>query len=262
MFNCGRFRPIFGKEAESGRDDAQPYRDGPVVTGSQAALHPMGLPRARTRPPAGTTARRVESAVHRSDTDLTADLALARTGDELAFSRVYRAVQPGLHRYLTALVGADADDVAAETWAQAVAGLDGFRGDIDGFRGWIARIGRNRAIDHVRAMGRRPVAAATDEVLLSRACGADTEAAAIAAVSTEWALALIASLPPDQAEAVLLRAVMGLDAASAAAVLGKRAGAVRTAAHRGLRTLAAKVHGEDDGTGCDVFTAAVADEVR
>jgi len=37
---------------------------------------------------------------------------------------------------------------------------------------------------------------------------------------------------------VLLRTVLGLDAARAAAVLGKRPGAVRTAAHRGLRTLA------------------------
>jgi RNA polymerase sigma-70 factor, ECF subfamily len=37
---------------------------------------------------------------------------------------------------------------------------------------------------------------------------------------------------------VLLRAVLGLDAPAAAAVLGKRPGAIRTAAHRGLRTLA------------------------
>jgi RNA polymerase sigma-70 factor (ECF subfamily) len=45
-------------------------------------------------------------------------------------------------------------------------------------------------------------------------------------------------LPPDQAEAVLLRAVIGLDATTAAHVLGKRPGAIRTAAYRGLRTLA------------------------
>ena len=48
---------------------------------------------------------------------------------------------------------------------------------------------------------------------------------------------MIAALPRDQAEAVLLRVVIGLDAESAAQVLGKRAGAVRTAAYRGLRRL-------------------------
>jgi len=44
--------------------------------------------------------------------------------------------------------------------------------------------------------------------------------------------------PTEQAEAVLLRVVMGLDVTTTAQVLGKRAGAVRTAAHRGLRRLA------------------------
>jgi RNA polymerase sigma-70 factor (ECF subfamily) len=47
-----------------------------------------------------------------------------------------------------------------------------------------------------------------------------------------------------EAEAVLLRAVLGLDAQTAGQVLGKRAGAVRTAAHRGLRTLARQLETE------------------
>jgi len=69
----------------------------------------------------------------------------------------------------------------------------------------------------------------------------DTAGLALEAVSTEAALDLIATLPRDQAEAVLLRAVMGLDAETAGQLLGKRAGAVRTAAHRGLRRLAARL---------------------
>ena len=70
------------------------------------------------------------------------------------------------------------------------------------------------------------------------------------------ALELIATLPRDQAEAVLLRAVVGLDAVSAGKVLGKRPGAVRVAAHRGLRALgrrldedAEKAATEVDSTG-------------
>ena len=61
-------------------------------------------------------------------------------------------------------------------------------------------------------------------------------------LDTQWAVAVIASLPKDQAEAVMLRVVAGLDVAQAAAVLGKRPGAVRVAAMRGLHRLAA--HGE------------------
>ena len=64
-------------------------------------------------------------------------------------------------------------------------------------------------------------------------------------VSTQAAVAMIADLPPDQAEAVMLRVVMGLDAESAGRVLGKKAGAVRTAAYRGLRKLATRLEQAD-----------------
>jgi RNA polymerase sigma-70 factor, ECF subfamily len=47
----------------------------------------------------------------------------------------------------------------------------------------------------------------------------------------------------------LLRAVLGLDAARAAEVLGKRPGAVRTAAYRGLRTLARQLERRQDDSG-------------
>jgi RNA polymerase sigma-70 factor (ECF subfamily) len=56
-------------------------------------------------------------------------------------------------------------------------------------------------------------------------------------MATDAALALISQLPGDQAEAVLLRVVMGLDAVTAGRVLGKRPGAVRMASYRGLRRL-------------------------
>ncbi|MDQ0983018.1 DNA-directed RNA polymerase specialized sigma24 family protein [Streptomyces sp. V2I9] len=67
---------------------------------------------------------------------------------------------------------------------------------------------------------------------------ADTVEAVLEAMSTRAALARVTGLPPDQAEAVLLRVVVGLDGPTAARVLGKRPGAVRTAAHRGLKRLA------------------------
>lgn len=163
-------------------------------------------------------------------------------GDEAAFRQVYRAVQPGLLRYLGVLVGrGEAEDVASETWAQAVRDLASFTGDGNGFRGWVTTIGRHRALDHLRARGRRPVVDLPLEDLPERASGPDAEDSALESLSTQAALSLIGSLPPDQAEAVLLRAVMGLDAKAAGQVVGKRPGAIRTAAYRGLRTLAGQL---------------------
>jgi RNA polymerase sigma-70 factor, ECF subfamily len=142
-------------------------------------------------------------------------------------------------RYLRSLVGDDAEDVASETWLQITRGIGDFRGDGDAFRGWAATIGRNRAMDHLRYHRRRPAAPMPAEDLADQTDRNETSSDALDAVASQRALALIGSLPPDQAEAVMLRVVMGLDATSAARVLGKRPGAVRTACHRGLRRLAA-----------------------
>ncbi|HEX4702472.1 MAG TPA: RNA polymerase sigma factor [Pseudonocardiaceae bacterium] len=172
--------------------------------------------------------------------DMTTDAAVrrAQNGDENAFGVLYRAVQPGLLRYLRVLVGEDAEDVASEAWLQIARDLASFRGDFDGFRGWATTIARHRAMDSLRRRQRRPITGAPAEWVATLAARDDTAGAAVDAVATDAALALIARLPPDQAEAVLLRVVMGLDANAAARVLGKRPGAVRTAAYRGLRTLA------------------------
>jgi len=163
----------------------------------------------------------------------------AQRGDEAAFRAVYRAQQPTLLRYLTVLVGGDAEDVASEAWLQIARDLPKFRGDADGFRGWAATIARHRAMDHLRHTRRRPVAAVPVELVAADLPDPlDTAERALETIGTDAAVALIATLPRDQAEAVMLRAVLGLDAESAGKVLGKRAGAVRTAAYRGLKTLA------------------------
>ncbi|MGY1437592.1 RNA polymerase sigma factor [Streptomyces reniochalinae] len=173
------------------------------------------------------------------DAELTAAVRAAQEGDETAFRTVYRAVHPRLLGYVRTLVpDADAEDVASEAWLQIARDLPRFAGDADRFRGWAARIARNRALDHLRMRGRRPAVGGDESELAGLPAGADTAAEALEALGTSSTMALISQLPRDQAEAVVLRVVVGLDAKSTAQVLGKRSGAVRTAAHRGLRRLA------------------------
>jgi len=174
--------------------------------------------------------------------ELTAVIEGARHGDPESFRILYRDVQPRLLRYLGYLVDSEAEDIASETWLQATRDLRTFHGDYDGFRGWITTIARHRAMDHLRRASRQPPAVPVPvEELAFLADREDTADRALEAITTDAALSLIAALPPDQAEAVLLRAVMGLDAKSAAQVAGKRPGAIRTAAYRGLKTLAGRL---------------------
>jgi len=170
--------------------------------------------------------------------DLTIAVDAARNGDEQAFRVVYRMVHPGLLRYVRVLVGDDAEDVVSEAWLQIVRDLSRFSGDGAAFRGWASIIARHRALDHLRHHRRRPAMATPPEDMPEPVSDKDAADLALDGLSTDKAVALIGTLPMDQAEAVMLRVVLGLDAQAAAKVLGKRPGAVRMAAHRGLRRLA------------------------
>jgi RNA polymerase sigma-70 factor (ECF subfamily) len=165
-------------------------------------------------------------------------LEAAAAGDERAFEVLWRDLHPRLLRYLKVVVPGGAEDLASETWLDVVRGLGRFEGDEPGFRAWVFTVARHRAIDWRRRMARQPVTPLPDELLPQRAAPDDPAATAIEAISTEQALALIAELPPDQAEVVALRSLAGLDVTRVAEIVGKRPGAVRVLAHRGLRRLA------------------------
>jgi RNA polymerase sigma-70 factor (ECF subfamily) len=186
--------------------------------------------------------------VQGADIDLTAAVHAAQEGDETAFGTVFKAVHPRLLGYVRTIVAEpDVEDVTAEAWLHISRDLSRFSGDADRFRGWTARIARNRALDHLRARGRRPLETCGDETLLADLpSSADTAEEAIAALATSRAFALVAELPQEQAEAVVLRTLFGLDSKRAALLLGCRPGAVRTANHRGLRRLAQLVELGDD----------------
>ncbi|WP_156723164.1 RNA polymerase sigma factor [Streptomyces apocyni] len=188
------------------------------------------------------------------DGELGAAVARAQEGDEGAFAVAYRLVQPGMLGFLRGLVGDEAEDVAADAWLEIARDLGRFRGDGAGFRGWTATIARHRALDHLRRQKKRPRAGGLESQLLEVAGNLDTPAEAMEAISTEHALGLIAGLPRDQAEAVLLRVVVGLDGPAAARVLGKRPGAVRTAVYRGLKRLAGQLGRPGDVTDDDTRT--------
>jgi RNA polymerase sigma-70 factor, ECF subfamily len=173
-----------------------------------------------------------------TETDLLGNaLARAIAGDEAGFLQLWRSLQPRLLRFLRVLGCDDPEDVASETWLQVVRDLCMFAGSADDFRRWLFTIGRNRAIDAARARSRRPARAPNAGLDIL----ADTQVVedeVLHFISAEEAVTLLRKLSRDQAEAVALRVLAGLDTPDVAKILGKSSGAVRVALHRGLRTLA------------------------
>jgi RNA polymerase sigma-70 factor (ECF subfamily) len=166
-------------------------------------------------------------------------LARACAGEVAALQELFRAYQPRLLRFLRALEPRAADDLAGEVWLAIAERLPSFEGDDAAFRAWLFTIARNRLADHRRKAARRPRLVALHSVG-DRAGSSDEDPADVAVeqLSAQEAVdRLVAELPPDQAEVVLLRVVGGLSVDQVATLTGRRPGTVRVMQHRALRRL-------------------------
>ena len=163
-------------------------------------------------------------------------LRAAKRGNEDAFATIWREFHPGLLRYLKVKAAPDAEDLAADIWHRVIRALPAFEGDEDGFRGWLFTSARNRITDWYRRSASRPESIEYAR-LIELPASNSVEAEAEEKSSTDVAIAMIGQLPPDQAEAVMLRIVAGLDVGSVAKIMRRSPGSVRVLSHRGLRRL-------------------------
>jgi RNA polymerase sigma-70 factor, ECF subfamily len=168
--------------------------------------------------------------------DFGGKLRAAKGGDEEAFAVIWRTFNPPLLRYVRVKATPVAEDVVAETWLRAIQSLPTFEGDEAGFRAWLYTTARNLITDWYRVGPRRPFPVETSTIALFPA-RTSVETEVDERSGTDAALAVIAVLPADQAEAVLLRIVAGLDVSAVAKIMQRSTGAVRVLCHRGLRRL-------------------------
>lgn len=180
-------------------------------------------------------------------------LTAAQEGGDWAVAILYRWLHPAVVGYLRGRAGDDAEDLAAETWLAVARGLRNFSGDEAAFRSWVFTIAHRRLVDHHRARSRRlPTrslvadgrsGSPVEDGLSADPPGPDDPAAeAVAAVTSDEAVRrIVALLPADQAEIVLLRVVAGLPVDDVARITGRRPGTVRVLQHRALRRLAERL---------------------
>ena len=163
----------------------------------------------------------------------------ARQGDDHALAALWRELHPALLRYLRAVDPDGAEDIASDTWLEVTRRLHRFSGGEREFRGWLFTIARHRLIDARRRAARHrtaPVAWLPDRPGVE-----DPASDVLVDLSTRASLRLVSELPPEQAEAVRLRVMVGLDTDQVAQIMGKQPGNVRVLSHRGLRNLARRL---------------------
>jgi len=135
-------------------------------------------------------------------------LRKAQRGDERAFSIIVRAYQVPVFNYVLRLVGdrALAEDLTQEVFLRVFQGLPRFSLRSK-FTTWLFQVTKNRVLDELRAVERRPRAvvelddAPSLEVL-------DAPFERIEAIDAVWRA--VERLNPDLKSALLLRDVVGL----------------------------------------------------
>lgn len=161
----------------------------------------------------------------------------AQDGDADALGALWREYQHLLLRYFRAKGMSEPEDLASTVWVEVASSISRFEGSEHDFRRWMFTIAARRRIDDIRASKRRerhadlPPPRVVDAAAPSAGDVADRER------SLDRAIALVASLPPAQREAITLRIIADLSVADVAAIMGRREGTVRVLVHRGLKQL-------------------------
>ena len=182
------------------------------------------------------------------------EATLAGDSDALAilhrryYLRIYRLALVRCNR------AHDAEDIAAETFVRAITHLAAYRFQGESLFPWLARIATNLAADERRRnRGLTFVSldgnSASDAVaaLIDALPGSSPDPHRVAEQHEVRVLvrAAIASLPADQADAILLRFLGDLSLREIAAALGKTEGAIKSLLHRAIGNLRAALSSGD-----------------
>lgn len=166
-----------------------------------------------------------------------ARLEAARTGDAVAWSRLYHELAPLVIGYLRAQHLAEAEDVAGDVMLEVVRDLHRFSGDAANLRSWVLSIAHHRLIDARRREARRPPDAQPPEGLPEPWARDDPEGEALARVGFGRLEPALADLTEDQRTVLLLRVIGDLSIAEVARITGRRTGAVKQMQRRATESL-------------------------
>jgi RNA polymerase sigma-70 factor (ECF subfamily) len=164
--------------------------------------------------------------------------ARAAQGDRDALQYLYVRYSGNVYRYVRSLVRDEheAEDVTQSVFLKLMSVLPQYEEAKAPFSGWILRVARNLAIDHLRR--RQPILA--EEVF-----GADTSADETGRQCAASLREALAGLPEEQRRVLLLRQVRGMTPREIAQRLGKTEGSVHALYHRARTSMQASLTGMD-----------------
>ncbi len=167
--------------------------------------------------------------------DVEALARAAAAGDRQALDDLLVAVRPDALRLCARFLPnrEDAEEACQDTLLAVARGIGRFHGE-SAFRTWLYRIAANRARSTYQRLRRRYAGEAAGVPLPDRP---DPRRTSVVAGTRLDVLDAMEALPPEQAEVVSLRDVLGLTYGEIAALLGVPEGTVKSRLHEARRRL-------------------------
>jgi RNA polymerase sigma-70 factor (ECF subfamily) len=159
----------------------------------------------------------------------------ARALGEEAWAEIYRRHAQQVYGYIYFRLGDQhtAEDLTADVFVKAIAGIKSYAYRGTPLLAWLYRIAHNVTVDYRKAAARR-----MQHISDAPADDIEEREDALAMLDDRSdMLSAIRALTEDQQQVILLRFYQGLSNAEVAAVMGKPEGAVKALQSRGLRSL-------------------------
>lgn len=194
-----------------------------------------------------TAAHRPRTSASGCDGSADDDLAAAARGDQAALRRIYEDLAPAVHGYLRGHGAPEPEDATSEVFLAVFTRLDTVVGGAEGLRTLVFSVAHARLVDQLRRVARRvpsvPYEQARDDRVAPSAEDVALRRDGLARVES-----VLADLPDDYRDVVLLRVVADLGVAATATVMGRSEGAVKQLYRRALLALR-DVVGDEGVTG-------------
>ena len=159
----------------------------------------------------------------------------AQRGDRDAFAQLYEATVERVYRYLLHRLGepADAEDVTAEVFMQAMKALPSYKSRGTPLMAWLFRIAHNQAVNYMKKRARRKELPLIETV----AAYEGPEEEVLEQVRLEEVVQAMGALTDLQRQVLNLRFAADLSIAEVATVMSRKEGAVKFLQYSALRAL-------------------------
>lgn len=167
----------------------------------------------------------------------------AQALEESALAELYSTYYPRIYNYAFLHLGdiQAAEDLASEVMLKLLESIRSYRFRGPPFSAWVFRIARNKLIDLHRRRKRRGEVDLTEPLLATLISPQTLAERALDRGQLQLALKY---LTEEQRQVIVLKFIEGFDNASAARILGRSEGAVKSLQHRALNSLRRIMSGE------------------